>query len=55
VPVENNEENRAKLASEVVDRMDLKDLLRAEAERIEEDYEVDDEKFQEDWDAIFGQ
>lgn len=49
---ENNEENRSKLASEVVDRMDLKDLLRAEAERIESEYEKDDDLFQQDWQAF---
>ena len=48
--VENNEENRDKLAEAVVNNMELKDMIQALYEQELECYEQCDDTFQELWD-----
>ena len=52
--VENNEENRMKLAEQVVDSMDMKTLTQMVYEHIVESYEGQDgdEYFQRDWEMM---
>tara|TARA_R110000824_G_scaffold250140_1_gene438949 strand:+ start:131 stop:316 length:186 start_codon:yes stop_codon:yes gene_type:complete len=54
--VENNEENRMKLAAQVVDGMDMKTLIEMVYEHTIEFYEGQDgdEYFQRDWQNMMG-
>ena len=47
--VENNDENRFKLAEQVMDSMDMKTMIQCMYEHLLEGYEKDDEYFQRDW------
>jgi hypothetical protein len=48
---DNNELNRDYLATVVVDGMGLDDLCAAMAERISQDYKLNEDAFQEDWEV----
>ena len=51
---ENNEENRDKLAQEVIDEMDISDLMVIAKEVIKRSYrELSDEDFNETWAEVF--
>ncbi len=50
--MENNEENRKKLATEIVDSWDMKALLNYAIEKVEEAYEFDNECFIEDCNSV---
>lgn len=52
--VQNTDENREKLATEVVDSWDFDTLWAEAVRRIEADYAADDELFQSDWENEFG-
>lgn len=49
----NTAENREKLAREVAEGMDIKDLICFAAEGIEANYENDPTLFEEDWENYF--
>ena len=50
--VENNEENRFKLAEQVMDSMDMKTMIQYMYEHLLEGYEQDDEFFERDWEMM---
>ena len=50
--VENNDENRFKLAEQVMDSMDMKTMIQCMYEHLLEGYEQDDEYFQRDWEMM---
>jgi len=51
--MKNNEENREKLSREVVDSWDDDTLIGYAIDQLMEFYKTDDDKFDEDWKAIF--
>ena len=53
--VENNEANRAKLAEAVVERADMAETIEMAICGCVDLYEKDEGKFQEDWEATFGE
>ena len=52
--IKNTEANREKLAQEIVDNMELKDMIQAIYEQEIECFEKCDDTFQEQWDNNFG-
>lgn len=54
MPIENNEVNRAKLAQAVVEDADFDAMYEMAVNGCDSLYERDDAKFQEDWEATFG-
>lgn len=55
MPVENNETNKAKLAAAVVEQADYGEVYEMAINACYDLYEIDDDKFQEDWESIFGE
>jgi hypothetical protein len=52
-PMTNSEETRSKLAKEVVETMTLEDLTSFVMQRLEQDYENDNDLFEEDVETYF--
>ena len=48
-PLENNDENRTRLAEEVVEGWDMDDLIFYAIKQLKEYYKGDDEAFEEEW------
>ena len=51
---ENNEQNRELLAERVVTEADLDDVVTMAINGCTALYERDEQKFQEDWESVFG-
>jgi len=49
----NTENNREKLAREVVDSWDMNDLITYAIDKLEEYYERDEDGFQADWKTMY--